>query len=164
MRRPGEQRGQLGRHGPLRGQPALRLQQRPQPAPPLPDRLLLPRQILVQLGQHLDEVLARVVREHVPHLGEPQPQLGEPPDPRQQNGVPQRVLPVPVGPPLRLGQQPQMVVVPHGPRGDTDGRGEFSDPHATSQDVDAAAGSSTHDRTKRGALAARADLDTAELL
>ncbi|MFJ7297169.1 Uma2 family endonuclease [Streptomyces collinus] len=39
-----------------------------------------------------------------------------------------------------------MVVVPHGPRGDADDRGEFSDPHATSEDVDVAARSRDHDR------------------
>ncbi len=72
----------------------------------------------------------------------PSPQLGQPPDPRQHDGVPQCVVPVPVGPPLRLRQQPQMAVVPHGPRGDTDGRGKLSDPHDPSRDVDVAAGSS----------------------
>src|SRR5690606_21496698 len=83
---------------------------RPQPRPPRPDSRLLPGQVLVQLRQHLGEVLPGVVREHVPHLGEPQPQLGQPPDPREQHGMPQRVLPIPVAPPLRLRQQPQMVV------------------------------------------------------
>src|SRR5690606_27490405 len=46
--------------------------------------------------------------------------------------------------------QPEMVVVPHGPRGHTDDRGEFSDPHAPSRNVDAAARSTGHRRTAHG--------------
>ncbi|GAB3167788.1 hypothetical protein GCM10027162_04300 [Streptomyces incanus] len=42
-----------------------------------------------------------------------------------------------------------MVVVPHRPGGDPDGRGEFSDPHAPSRDVDVAAGSSAHGRANQ---------------
>src|SRR5690606_26953109 len=86
----------------------------------------------------------------VPHLGQPQPQLRQPPDPRQHDRVPQRVVPVAVAQPLRLRQQPEMVVVPHGPRGHTDGRGEFSEPHAPSRNDDAAARSTGHRRTAHG--------------
>ncbi|GGW82547.1 hypothetical protein GCM10010383_08520 [Streptomyces lomondensis] len=64
--------------------------------------------------------------------------------------------------------------MPHGPRGDADDRGEFSDPHATSEDVDVAAGSSELDRGKVRALTDGKplslpepfsfDLDTADFL
>lgn len=142
MRHPREQRGQFGRDGTLGGQVPVPVQQGTQPLPPLPDRRLLPGEIGVELFEHLGEIAPRVVREHVPHLGEPQPQLGQPPDPGEHDGVPQRVFPVAVGATLGLRQQPEMVVMPHRPRGDTDGDGEFSDPHALSRNVDAAARSS----------------------
>jgi hypothetical protein len=122
-----------GAYGP-RGQPAGPLGSFEEPAQAdaaLPDLLLLAGQIRVQLGEDVDEILAGVVRQHVSHFVQAQPELGQSADAGQFDGVAQRVLAVSVGLARRLGPQPDAVVVPHCPGGDADGAGELSDARGT---------------------------------
>ncbi len=144
---PTEQVGKLRGDGPL-GRHPIGVEQGAQPQPPGPDRRFLPREVAVEFFEYLSKITTGVLRKDVADLGEAEPQLGQPPDPGERDGVPQPVVAVAVGAPLGLGQQPEMVVVPHGPRRDTDGDGKLSDPHAPSRNVDVAAGSSVSGGTR----------------
>lgn len=131
----GEQCGERGRERPVVH--GWRGPQRREPLPALADRGLLPGQVGVEFLQYVGELAPGVVREDVAHLVEAQPQLGEPAHAGQQDGVAHAVRAVAspsyrweVPPaPLRLREQPDVVVVPDGPGGDPDQRGDLSDPH-----------------------------------
>ena len=135
-----QQRGELRRQRRFGGQPpAPRLgQQRGEPLAPLPDDRFLPAEVLVQLLEDFHQFAALIVRENVTHFVETEPQLGQPPDPGEQDGVPDAVLAIPVAPPYGFGQQPELVVVPHGPRGDPDEGGDLADSHGFSRNPDVA--------------------------
>jgi hypothetical protein len=136
-----QQLGELRRQRRFGGQPPVASlgQQHGEPLPSLPYERFLPREVLVQLLEDFHQFAALVVREDVTHLVEAEAELGQTPDAGEQDGVPDAVLAVAVAPPYGFGQQPEMVVVPHGPRGDPDEGGDLADSHGFSRNPDVAA-------------------------